>query len=75
MQSQLRSLGMLVSGGVIVASNVLAYLSAPRGSHFGLVDLLHVSLPLALYCFANFCMDEGRARERAARGVREEEEE
>ncbi len=64
MQSQFRVIGMLVSGGAIVASNVLAYLSAPRGG-FGLVDVLHFALPVALYALVHFAMDEGRARERA----------
>jgi hypothetical protein len=69
MQKVPRVLAMLASGGVIVASNVLSYLSAPRGS-FGVVDLLHFSLPLTIYVFANLCMDEGRARERADRDQR-----
>ncbi|WP_437312988.1 hypothetical protein [Sorangium sp. So ce385] len=64
---------MLVSGGVIVASNVLAYTSVPRGGRFGLVDLLHFALPVAIYCLVNFARDEGRARERRARGLRDEE--
>ncbi|WP_437995327.1 hypothetical protein WMF26_28955 [Sorangium sp. So ce185] len=64
---------MLVSGGVIVASNVLAYTSVPRGGRFGMVDLLHFALPVAIYCLVNFAMDEGRARERRARGLRGEE--
>ncbi|WP_437593472.1 hypothetical protein [Sorangium sp. So ce1000] len=73
MRSQFRALGMLISGCVIVAANVMAYLSVPRGTHFGLVDLLHFAVPLAIYCLVNFAIDEGRARERRARGLRDEE--
>ncbi|AUX42407.1 uncharacterized protein SOCE26_038380 [Sorangium cellulosum] len=72
MRSQFRALGMIISGGAIVAANVLAYLNAPRGTHFSLVDLLHFALPLAIYCLVNFAIDEGRARERRARGVQED---
>ncbi|WP_437336329.1 hypothetical protein [Sorangium sp. So ce394] len=73
MRSQFRALGMLVSGGAIVAANVMSYLSVPRGNHFGVVDLLHFALPVAIYCLVNFAIDEGRARERRARGLGDEE--
>ena len=66
-----RTFGILASGAVLVASHVTSYWSTSRGG-FGLVEILHFSFPLVIYVFAKLLIDEGRARERASRGQRDQ---
>ncbi|XYH99710.1 hypothetical protein ACMHYB_08095 [Sorangium sp. So ce1128] len=63
-------MGIFVSGGALIAA-ALTSPSEARG--YSWVDLVHLGLPLALFVYARCWLDEGRARERRARGVREEE--
>ncbi|XYI02952.1 hypothetical protein ACMHYB_25640 [Sorangium sp. So ce1128] len=67
MAKVLRTIGILTSGIAIVAA---AWLDAPdpRGP-LSPVGWLHAGLPVALYIFAQCWLDEGRSRERRARGV------
>jgi hypothetical protein len=58
-----RVLGLLASGGVLVATHVMCYQRAHH-DEFGIMDLLHFSFPLTIYVLANLLIDEGRARER-----------
>src|SRR3954464_14606589 len=45
-----RVLGMLASGEMLAAPNVVSYLT-PRHGGFGVRDLLHFSFPLAIYAY------------------------
>ncbi|AUX43286.1 uncharacterized protein SOCE26_047300 [Sorangium cellulosum] len=65
-----RTIGILVSGAALAAAAAFDA-PVPRGS-LSPVGWLHVGLPLYLYVFAQCWLDEGRARERAARGLRDE---
>lgn len=58
-----RILGLLASGGVLVATHVMCYQRAPHGE-LGITELLHFGFPLTIYVLANLLIDEGRARER-----------
>ncbi|KYF64638.1 hypothetical protein BE11_21550 [Sorangium cellulosum] len=64
-----RTLGIVASGGALIAAALTTPSEAP-GYSWG--DLAHLGLPLALFLYARCWLDEGRARERAARGVRDE---
>ncbi|AUX43447.1 uncharacterized protein SOCE26_048950 [Sorangium cellulosum] len=62
-----RTLGIFASGGALIA----AALSAPPEP--GGYSWVHLGLPLALFVYARCWLDEGRARERRARGLGDED--
>ncbi|AGP38190.1 hypothetical protein BE04_18315 [Sorangium cellulosum] len=70
MASTLRTIGILASGVAIVAATAMDRPDplAPLSP----VGWLHIGLPLYLYVFAQCWIDEGRARERRARGIEED---
>jgi hypothetical protein len=70
MDRALRTIGILTSGVAIVAA---AWLDAPTPAALSSVGWLRAGLPIYLYVFARCWLAEGRARERRARGLRDEE--
>ncbi|WP_437709424.1 hypothetical protein WMF45_33785 [Sorangium sp. So ce448] len=70
MSKELRTIGILASGVAIVAA---AWLDAPvpEGT-FPPLGWLRAGLPVYLYIFGQCWLAEGRARERRARGLRDE---
>ncbi|WP_437599816.1 hypothetical protein [Sorangium sp. So ce590] len=65
-----RTIGIFISGAALIAA-ALTTPSEARGYSWG--DIAHLGLPLALFVYARCWLDEGRARERRARGVPDED--
>ncbi|XXY53341.1 hypothetical protein WME91_19615 [Sorangium sp. So ce269] len=63
----LRAAGIVASGVALVAAAMFDA-PVPRGT-LSPVGWLHIGLPLYLYVFSQCWLEEGRARERRARGV------
>ncbi|WP_438025242.1 hypothetical protein [Sorangium sp. So ce233] len=70
MDRALRTIGILASGAASVAA---AWLDAPASGALWSVGWLRAGLPVYLYVFARCWLAEGRARERRARGLNDEQ--
>lgn len=66
-----RTVGIFASGGALIAAALTTPSEAP-GSSWAWADLAHLALPLSLFVYARCWLDEGRARERRARGIPED---
>lgn len=69
MDRGLRIIGILVSGVAIVAAT---WFDAPTAGALSSTGWLRAGVPVYLYVFAQCWLAEGRARERRARGLRDE---
>ncbi|WP_437587341.1 hypothetical protein [Sorangium sp. So ce1000] len=71
MDRTLRTIGILASGVALVAAAVFDA-PEPRAA-LSPMGWLHFGLPIYLYVYSQCWLDEGRARERRAHGLRDEE--
>jgi hypothetical protein len=62
------SRALRVVGGIVCAIALFApqVYVGPNRNPVGVVSVLHYAFPLVFYVLVNLCIDEGRARERAA---------
>jgi hypothetical protein len=61
-----RTVGIIFCGGILLFPQIVCFVGAPPNI-MKVADFVRLCFPLTFYVLVNLCIDEGRARERAAR--------